>query len=280
MVNQFSLYFMQSFSVLLSLYHKESALFLHQSLESVFAQTLLPTEVILVEDGPLSEELHAVVKEFMDRYLELKVIPLVENQGLGKALNEGLKHCSYDIVARMDTDDVAKPDRFEKQLAIFQEHPEVDVVGAWIDEFEGAVSNVLSVRNVPKDQEDILRFAKGRCPVNHPVVMFRKSAVLKAGGYKHFPLFEDYYLWVRMLMNGARFYNIQESLLFFRFSPDMFRRRGGWRYAVTEVRLQTLFYKMGFIGFFSLLKNVCIRLVTRLLPNGLRSLLYKRLIRG
>ena len=150
----------------------------------------------------------------------------------------------------------------------------------WIDEFEGEVSNVLSMRKVPEQHENILRFAKGRCPVNHPVVMFRKSAVLKAGGYKHFPLFEDYYLWVRMLMNGARFYNIQESLLFFRFSPDMFRRRGGWRYAVTEVRLQTLFYKMGFIGFFSLLKNVCIRLVTRLLPNGLRSLLYKRLIRG
>lgn len=149
-----------------------------------------------------------------------------------------------------------------------------------IDEFEGEVSNVLSMRKVPEQHENILRFAKGRCPVNHPVVMFRKSAVLKAGGYKHFPLFEDYYLWVRMLMNGARFYNIQESLLFFRFSPDMFRRRGGWRYAVTEVRLQALFYKMGFIGFFSLLKNVCIRLVTRLLPNGLRSLLYKRLIRG
>ena len=143
----------------------------------------------------------------------------------------------------MDTDDIAKPDRFEKQLAIFLEHPEIDVVGAWIDEFEGEVSNVLSMRKVPEQHENILRFAKGRCPVNHPVVMFRKSAVLKAGGYKHFPLFEDYYLWVRMLMNGARFYNIQESLLFFRFSPDMFRRRGGWRYAVTEVRLQTLFYK-------------------------------------
>ena len=271
---------MQSFSVLLSLYHKESALFLHQSLESVFAQTLLPTEVILVEDGPLSEELHAVVKEFMDRYLELKVIPLVENQGLGRALNEGLKHCSYDIVARMDTDDVAKPDRFEKQLAIFQEHPEVDVVGAWIDEFERAVSNVLSVRKVPKNQKDILRFAKGRCPVNHPVVMFRKSAVLKAGGYKHFPLFEDYYLWVRMLMDGARFYNIQESLLFFRFSPDMFKRRGGWRYAVTEVKLQILFYRIGFIDFLSLIRNICIRLVTRLLPNDFRSLLYKRFIRN
>ena len=133
---------------------------------------------------------------------------------------------------------------------------------------------------MPKDQEDILRFAKGRCPVNHPVVMFRKSAVLKAGGYKHFPLFEDYYLWVRMLMDGARFYNIQESLLFFRFSPDMFKRRGGWRYAVTEVKLQTLFYRIGFIDFFSLIRNICIRLVTRLLPNDFRSLLYKRFIRN
>lgn len=232
------------FSVLLSLYHKESPLFLRQSLTSIFTQTLLPIEVVLVEDGPLTDELYAVIKEFTSQHPELKVISLPTNRGLGKALNEGLKHCSYDL------------------------------------EFEGEVSNVLSMRKVPEQHENILRFAKGRCPVNHPVVMFRKSAVLKAGGYKHFPLFEDYYLWVRMLMNGARFYNIQESLLFFRFSPDMFRRRGGWRYAVTEVRLQTLFYKMGFIGFFSLLKNVCIRLVTRLLPNGLRSLLYKRLIRG
>ena len=186
------------FSVLLSLYHKESPLFLRQSLTSIFTQTLLPIEVVLVEDGPLTDELYAVIKEFTSQHPELKVISLPTNRGLGKALNEGLKHCSYDLVARMDTDDIAKPDRFEKQLAIFLEHPEIDVVGAWIDEFEGEVSNVLSMRKVPEQHENILRFAKGRCPVNHPVVMFRKSAVLKAGGYKHFPLFEDYYLWVRM----------------------------------------------------------------------------------
>ncbi|WP_455621471.1 glycosyltransferase family 2 protein [Parabacteroides sp.] len=270
---------MQSFSVLLSLYHKESPLFLHQSLASIFTQTLLPTEVVLVEDGPLTDELYAVVKEFANCYSELKVISLSTNQGLGKALNEGLKHCSYDLVARMDTDDIAKQDRFEKQLAVFLEHPEVDVVGTWINEFEGECSNVLSVRKVPEWHEEIFQFAKGRCPVNHPVVMFRKSAVLQAGGYKHFPLFEDYYLWVRMLMNGARFYNIQESLLFFRFSPDMFKRRGGWRYAMTEVELQTLFYRIGFIDTFSLMRNIGIRLVTRLLPNNLRSLLYKRFIR-
>lgn len=132
---------MQSFSVLLSLYHKESPLFLHQSLASIFTQTLLSTEVVLVEDGPLTDELYAVVKEFANCHSELKVISLSTNQGLGKALNEGLRHCSYDLVARMDTDDIAKPDRFEKQLAIFLEHPEIDVVGAWIDEFEGRVSN-------------------------------------------------------------------------------------------------------------------------------------------
>lgn len=271
---------MRSFSVLLSMYHKENALFLRQSLESIFTQTLLPTEVVLVEDGPLTNELYVTVKEFEDRFPMLKVVSFPLNQGLGKALNEGLKYCSYDIVARMDTDDIARPDRFKKQFEIFQEHPEMDVVGAWIDEFEKKVSNVLSVRKVPEEHEDILKFAKERNPVNHPVVMFRKSAVLKAGGYKHFPLFEDYNLWIRMLMNGARFYNIQESLLFFRFSQDMFKRRGGWKYAVTEVRLQFLFYQIGFINVFTMIKNISIRFVSRLLPNGLRSLLYKRIMRS
>ena len=115
-----------------------------------------------MEDGPLTDELYAVIKEFTSQHPELKVISLPTNRGLGKALNEGLKHCSYDLVARMDTDDIAKPDRFEKQLAIFLEHPEIDVVGAWIDEFEGEVSNVLSMRKVPEQHENILRFAKGR----------------------------------------------------------------------------------------------------------------------
>jgi len=121
------------FSILISLYHKENPLFLRQSLKSIFTQTLSPTEVVLVEDGPLTDELHEVVKKIKNQHPELKVVPLPTNQGLGKALNEGLKHCSYDLVARMDTDDIAKPDRFEKQLAIFRKHPEVDVVESMED---------------------------------------------------------------------------------------------------------------------------------------------------
>lgn len=162
----------------------------------------------------------------MTRYPYLKVLSLVTNRGLGKALNEGLKYCSHELVARMDTDDIAMPERFEKQLAVFKKYPDIDVVGAWINEFEDNVSNIKSVRKLPELPDDIRQFAKRRNPINHPVVMFRKSAVLAAGGYRHFPLFEDYYLWIRMLMNGAKFYNIQESLLYFRFSSEMFKRRG------------------------------------------------------
>ncbi len=267
------------FSVLLSVYRKEQASYLRQSLDSIFSQTLLPDEVILVKDGPLTDELDWVVEEFVLEYPALKVVPLTENQGLGKALNEGLKHCSYELVARMDTDDVAKPARFEKQMAVFQIHQEFDVVGAWIDEFEGDVENVISIRKLPERHEKISSFAKKRCPVNHPVVMFKKSAVVAAGGYQHFPLFEDYYLWVRMLMNGSVFYNIPESLLYFRFSPDMFKRRGGWKYAKDEFRFQCKLLGLGFIGCVEFCRNVGIRFVARIIPNGWRSLLYKKVLR-
>lgn len=267
------------FSVLISLYIKEQPSFLQQSLDSLLAQTLQPSEIVLVKDGPLTAELDTVVSNFAKRCASLKVVILPQNQGLGRALNEGLKFCSYDLVARMDTDDIARSDRFEKQVRIFQEHPEIDVCSAWIDEFEGDWRNVISTRRLPEKHDDIAVYAKSRCPINHPVVMFRKSAVTEAGGYQHFPLFEDYYLWVRLLMNGARFYNIQESLLYFRFSPAMFKRRGGWKYAMDECKFQSLLRKKGFISLGGFVKNVGIRLATRLMPNSLRTWVYKKLLR-
>ena len=267
------------FSVLLSLYAKESPTFLASSLDSIFHQTLLPDEIILVKDGPLTVELDAIVSDYAARYPILKVIPLPQNQGLGKALNEGLKHCSYDIVARMDTDDISKPDRFEKQIAVFRKHPELDLVGAWIDEFEEDIHHVISTRKLPERHEDVMSYATRRNPINHPVVMFRKSAVLAAGGYQHFPLFEDYFLWVRMLRNGAKFYNIQESLLYFRTSPNMFKRRGGWKYAMDEVRFQNVMRKMKMITWRRFLMNVAIRFPVRVMPNKLREAIYKKSLR-
>lgn len=267
------------FSVLISLYFKEHPFYLKTSLDSLLTQTLLPNEIILVEDGPLTSELEQVVSDYSSRYPILKVVPLPQNQGLGKALNEGLKYCSYELVARMDTDDIAKPDRFQKQVEVFEKHPEIDVCGAWIDEFEGDIDKIISTRKLPEWHNDIATYAKKRNPINHPVVMFKKSAVVKAGSYQHFPLFEDYYLWVRMLMNGAKFYNIQESLLWFRFSPEMFKRRGGWGYAMKELKFQKTLRRMGFISTSVYLKNVAIRLTTRIIPNNWRSFIYKKLLR-
>lgn len=267
------------FTVLLSLYYKEAPQYLRQSLDSIFTQKLLADEVVLVKDGPLTEELNEIIVSYACRYPFLKIVSFSKNQGLGKALNEGLKHCSHDIVARMDTDDIAKPDRFEKQLAIFEKYSDIDVVGAWIDEFEDDISDVKSVRKLPELPDDIRQFAKRRNPINHPVVMFRKNAVLAAGGYQHFPLFEDYYLWIRMLMNGAKFYNIQESLLYFRFSPEMFKRRGGWKYMINELHFLQMMRQMHFISFSQFMQNLFVRFSIRLIPNSLRAIIYTKLIR-
>ena len=270
---------MTLFSVLLSVYHKENPIYLRRSLDSIFNQTILVPEVILVKDGSLTDELENIIKEYLHKQSNLRIISLSHNQGLGKALNEGLKHCKYDIVARMDTDDIAKLDRFEKQLKVFQEYPKMDVVGTWIDEFEGEPLNLISTRKLPETHQEIYQYAQKRNPINHPTVMFKKQAVIDAGGYQHFPLFEDYYLWVRMLLNGAKFYNIQESLLYFRFSPDMFKRRGGFNYACTEAKFQWHIHQLGFINLPKTVLNICIRFGTRIIPNNFRSWIYKNFLR-
>lgn len=269
---------MYSFSVLLSLYCRELPANLRESLDSIFMQTVKPSEVVLVEDGPLTDELYSVVSEYEKKYPEIKVVPLPKNVGLGKALNEGLKHCSYELIARMDTDDVCKPFRFERQLKLFKEHPEIDVCSSWIDEFIGNTNNVVSQRRLPETNDEIIRYAKTRCPINHPAVMYKRSKIIEVGGYQGFP--EDLYLWVKLIMNGAVFHNIQQSLVFFRTSEDVYKRRGGWKYAKDDVRAQFSFYKMGFLSFADMNKNIVVRVSVRLMPNNIRSYLYKKLLRN
>lgn len=265
------------FSVLLSIYKKEQPTYLRQSLDSLFIQTLPPTEIILVKDGVLTPELDQLITEYTQKYPIIKIIPLAQNRGLGNALNEGLKYCSYDLVARMDTDDIAKPTRFEKQIKIFETYPDIDICSAWIEEFENDTNNILSIKKLPERHQEISKYAKHRCPINHPVVMYKKQAVLKVGGYEGFP--EDYRLWVKMLMNGAKFYNIQESLLYFRFSRNMIKRRGGWKYALADIQSQIDFYKLGLFGISTLIYNILVRATVRLTPNSIRSAIYKKLLR-
>lgn len=268
-----------AFSVLMSLYAKERPEYLRESLDSIYNQTLPPDEVVMVEDGPLSPELYAVLDEYELLHPNLKRIPLAKNGGLGKALNEGLKHCSYDLVARMDSDDISKPNRFEKQIGLFEKYQLAEVVSCWIDEFVDSPTNIVSTRRLPEFPYELYAYGKKRCPINHPAVMFKRDSVIFAGGYRHFPLFEDYYLWVRLMLNGSKFYNIQESLLLFRSSPDVYKRRGGLKHALNEVKFQHHIHSIGYIGYMRMVTNICIRFVTRIVPNSLRKKIYTTFLR-
>ncbi len=263
----------------MSVYRREEPRCLTQSVDSIIGNGTQPDEIVIVKDGPLTEALDAILDEYARKYPFIKLITLEKNEGLGIALNEGLKYCSHELVARMDSDDISKPDRFEKQLEVLRNNPEIDVVGSWISEFMKTPDNVVGTRKLPRDHFSIAAYAQKRNAMNHMSVIFRKSAVLAAGGYKHFPLFEDYYLWVRMLVNGSRFANIADSLVLVRISEDMYRRRGGIHYVHNEWRLQREFRRIGFISRGEMLINMVLRTSVRLIPNGVRAFVYKKLLR-
>lgn len=270
---------LNSLSVLMSIYKGEKPAYFRQSLDSLLSQTYFPQEIIMVEDGPLTAELYSILDEYQQKGLPIKRVKLDDNHGLGYALNIGLGHCTCDIVARMDTDDICKPNRFEAQMKYLEEHPEVDVLGSWIDEFLETPDNVVSTRKVPETSEELSVFGKRRNPMNHPTVMFRKASVLKAGNYQTFNLFEDYFLWAKMLYYGYVFHNIQESLLLFRLSRDVYKRRGGLRYAKIEVQLQYMLYKIGYLNIAYMVINILNRIFVRIIPVFFRSLVYKRILR-
>lgn len=268
------------FSILLSIYYKENEEYLQACLESIVGQTLRPTEVVMVWDGPLTEGLEQILNRYHEQYPGLfHFVKLEKNQGLGMALNHGLAVCRYEIVLRMDTDDIAYPYRFAKQVAYLAAHPEVSLMCSAIDEFESSPREILRQRSLPEQHEDLVRFARFRCPMNHPSVAFRKEAVLQAGGYKTFFFFEDYYLWVRMIMQGAKLYCFPEPLLAFRMNKNAYRRRRGWRYARNEARLQKEFYRIGFLSLGGYLRNLIVRFPIRLLPTHCLSLFYTTFLR-
>lgn len=244
-------------------------------------QSLKPTEIILVEDGVLTEELYAVIEHWENSLNGvLKRVPLKGNKGLGKALNIGLQYCQYEYVARMDTDDICVPYRFEKQVSFLKSNPETDVLGGQIKEFNYCISDSKSLRALPTKHTSLLKFAKKRSPFNHPSVIYRKSVVQNSGSYQDDHLYEDYALWVRMICNGARIANTDDVVLYMRSGSEMFHRRGGFKYAKSEIKAQVNFYKMGFLSAFELVRNLVLRVPVRLLPNSLRAIVYKIILRS
>jgi len=269
------------FSVLMSVYIKESPEFLEKSLESVLiTQTLTPSDVVLVKDGPLTNELEDVIKKFKSEFPnQLNVIGLEKNLGLGKALNIGLENCKYDLVARMDSDDISVEHRFETQLRYFEENHTLDVVGGNIIEFYDFPSQPVAERKVPSTMQEIVEMMKRRNPMNHVSVMFKKSAVLRAGGYKHLPYLEDYYLWVRMVETNCLMINIDDTLVYVRTGAEMYKRRGNKEYIRGWYTLQQKMKAMGNVNSLNVAFNMASIIGFIYMPVGLKELAYKKILR-
>ena len=264
------------FSVLMSLYSKEQPDCLQQCLESLSQQTLQADEIVVVYDGPVTDQLKAVMDEWKAK-LPIKIIKLKENIGLGKALQHGLEHCQYDLIARMDTDDICRADRFEKQVKCFDEDEELTCLGSWIDEFGGEPSKVTSVRKVPLRDDEIRQFSKLRSPMNHMTVVYKKSAVIDAGGYLHLAYMEDYYLWLRMLAKGYKFRNLEDSLVYARTGHGMLERRGGLEYFKSELKLSRIKRNLGVAKRFEAYSSMMLRAGARVVSVENRKRIYKYL---
>lgn len=266
---------MESISVLISIYQKENPQWFREALESVFAQTVQPSEIVLVKDGPLTAELENVLEIFVKQHPIFNFVINETNLGLGIALQRGVLACKNEIIARMDTDDVIPPDRFEKQLKKIKEG--YDVVSCWSKLFLNERNNVIALKTRPEQHKDIVKLAHRRSPVCHAAAFMRKSAVLKAGNYQHRQYYEDYNLWVRMIQTGAKFYNVQEALYDVRTTDAQLKRRAGFSYLKNELKYLREFYDMGFYTWKDLFINANIRIAARLMPEILRSFAFKKI---
>ena len=271
---------MADYSVLMSVYKKENPEYLKTAIDSMLNQSVATNDFVLVCDGPLTDSLDEVISNFEKTNPGLfNVVRLPENKGLALALNEGIKHCKNEIVARMDSDDFSKPDRIEKQLKAMDETC-ADIVGSNIFEFNGDITRLTGERNLPETDEEIRAFAKSRSPFNHPSVVYKKSKVELVGGYGKFDYFEDYYLWVTLLQNGCKGYNVQEALVLMRAGDDLYLRRGGKAYAKCVMAFEKHLLSIGYISRFTYLKQTSARVLIAIAPNKFREKVYKKKLRG
>ena len=273
---------MELFSVCTSVYKNDKPEYVRVALDSMLVnQSVKPSEIVLVQDGPVPDSLSSLLYEYENEYPEvMHIIRLEKNGGLGNALKLGVENAKYDICARMDSDDICLPDRFEKQLAYLEVHPEVDIVGGQMTEFIDTPENIVGRREVPLSNDDIYEYMKSRCALNHVTVMFCKEAVMKAGNYQDWFWNEDYYLWVRMMMAGCRFANIPNVLVNVRSGADQYARRGGKKYFDSEIGIKKLMLEKGMISKTQFVVNYVERFIIQLiLPNSVRGWILRKFTR-
>jgi glycosyltransferase involved in cell wall biosynthesis len=270
-----------NFSVLLSVYKKENPFFLEQALQSISEkQSVKPNEIIIIRDGLLTDSLDIILNNFLIKYPNIiKIFGYEKNKGLGYALNYGLNKCSNEIVFRMDTDDICVSDRFEKQLRIFNDHPDLVLVGGLIEEFNSKPHDLNRFRHVPSSSQEINNKKFYRNPFNHMTIAFLKSSILKCGGYKPMAGYEDYYLWMRVLkeFNG---FNLPDTLVHARVGNGMITRRQGFVFFANEFKFQRTLLAENLITNSAFIKNIFFRLFPRLLPKKILELIYTKILRN
>ena len=271
---------MNKYSVLMSVYAKEKPEYLRCAVDSMLDQTVSADEIVIVKDGPLTEELDSIIAEYQEKYPDLfSVVVSEKNIGLGNALNLGLSKCRNELVARMDTDDISKPDRCEKQLRAFEENDLLDLIGSSVDEFYSDPGEIVSRRVVPTEHKDIYEFAKRRSAFNHPTVMYKKTKVMQVGGYSDLRRNQDVDLFGRMLFSGCIAANIEESLLYFRSNNDLAKRRRSWENTKSYIDTIGRLWKMGYSSFGDYLMVAVAQTGMFLMPIKLQHWVYKKFLR-
>ncbi len=248
---------------------------LQEALLSVYdQQDMKPHEIIVVKDGPVDDQISSVLKEWHEKLPEvLKVLALPRRSGLAEALNLGLQSCSGEFIARMDSDDISYADRFLKQSKYLRENPDVSVCGSYVKLYTNNLQNSLGIRHVPASNDDIVNFAKWRCPMNHPSVMYRRSIFKKILGYPVNAKAQDYALWAKLILSGYKFGNIPEALVKMRMGKNPFQKRG-FKQFIDELKILRYQRKIGFLNDYEYCRNVLVRLVARSIPEKLRQLVY------
>lgn len=269
------------FSVLLSLYHKEKFEYLEKCFESIWDnQSLKPSEIVLVLDGRIGEQLIISVQNWQVKIgKKLKIVALPQNVGLGKALNEGLKNCSYEWVFRMDTDDICTSDRFEKQLAYINDNPETAILGGQVLEFNSSIKDADKIKPVPSKYMEIINFSKRRNPFNHMTVAYKRSVILSLGGYHHHLFMEDYNLWLRVISKGYKVANLDQVLVYARVGNGMHSRRRGLEYIKSEKQLLDLKVDLKVQTLISAYTIFILRSWVRFLPSNFLGFVYNNLLR-
>jgi glycosyltransferase involved in cell wall biosynthesis len=274
------------FSVLISVYEKDSGEYLSLALESIIFQTLPPNEIVIVKDGPLNSDLDFILTDFVEKYsseINIKVISILENIGLGGALKIGVTNCSNNYIVRMDSDDISMKFRFEKLINFISCNPQYAIVGSGAEEFKNIPGDLNRFRILPEAGKALLKFSKYRNPINHPSIVFNKIKILEVGNYNADILyFEDFSLVIRLLKNDALIYNLKEPLIYFRVGDDnqSIKRRHGFKYLWQELKFVKLCLSIGHLNYFQSIFYIMIKGPIRLLPTKLLARIYNQYLRS